>query len=283
MQTTTNTKTALIEIVGVLLRANTEGGLWQALANEGITDAYMQSMTEALKALGPDGIATMEHRYEIKVSEDMLAELGVNTQVQTAGNAEFDPQYSELVDAFRKLPADVESIACGENAYGFPVEGEDHPDHESVLRARAALAQHPVTGNPAGPMAAKRFMQELLDSVETLSGIAEEHGPRTLADLMYLQQAILSDSFIDHHPGESKVLDITRSLPSGEQWGKFIKIYVTSELGSSASTEAVIAEVVGVLEGHPEARIGNKVVHLALMRLKALLPASRTSADQINT
>lgn len=67
-------------------------------------------------------------------------------------------------------------------------------------------------------------MQELLDSVETLLGIAETHGPRTLVDLMYLQQAILKDECIDHHPGESNALDIARSLPSGAQWAKFINV-----------------------------------------------------------
>jgi len=71
---------------------------------------------------------------------------------------------------------------------------------------------------------ADKFMQELLDSVETLTGIADEHGSRTLADLMYLQLAILKGSFIDHYPDESKVLDIARDLPSGEQWAKFIKV-----------------------------------------------------------
>ena len=35
------------------------------------------------------------------------------------------------------------------------------------------------------------FMRELLGSVDTLTGIAEEHGPRTLADLMYLHASIL--------------------------------------------------------------------------------------------
>lgn len=77
---------------------------------------------------------------------------------------------------------------------------------------------------------ARQFMRELLGSVETLSGIAEEHGARTLADLMFLQQAILDDGFIDHYPGESKVLDIARSLPSGKQWEQFIEVeYMASE------------------------------------------------------
>jgi hypothetical protein len=74
------------------------------------------------------------------------------------------------------------------------------------------------------------FMQELLDSVETLTGIAEQHGARTLADLMYLQNAILSGGFIDHYPGESKVLEIASGLPSGGQWSKFITVeYLCSE------------------------------------------------------
>lgn len=69
------------------------------------------------------------------------------------------------------------------------------------------------------------FMQELLDSVETLTGIAEEHGPRTLADLVHLQSAILSGGFIDHYQDhdESQVLKIVSSLPSGKQWAKYIK------------------------------------------------------------
>jgi hypothetical protein len=77
---------------------------------------------------------------------------------------------------------------------------------------------------------ARLFMQELLDSVETLSGIAEQHGARTLADLMYLQNAILSGGFIDHYPGDSKVLEIASGLPSGGQWSKFIAVeYLVSE------------------------------------------------------
>jgi hypothetical protein len=76
----------------------------------------------------------------------------------------------------------------------------------------------------SGKYAAAMFFQELLDSVETLTCIAEEHGSRTLADLMYLQNAILNGVFIDHYPDESKVLDIASALPSGEQWSKFIQV-----------------------------------------------------------
>jgi hypothetical protein len=74
-----------------------------------------------------------------------------------------------------------------------------------------------------GKQASSKFFQELLDSFETLTGIAVEHGSRTLADLMYLQNAILVGGFIDCYSDESKVLEIVSALPSGEQWSKFIK------------------------------------------------------------
>lgn len=56
---------ALPDLVGVLLRADKEGALWQALYDEGITDAYDESLSEAVKALGREGIATVAHRYEL--------------------------------------------------------------------------------------------------------------------------------------------------------------------------------------------------------------------------
>ncbi len=70
---------------------------------------------------------------------------------------------------------------------------------------------------------ATRFMHELLGSVETLVGIADEFGSRTLADLMYLQAAIIEDRFIDSYPDESKVFQIIDGLPSREQWKKYVK------------------------------------------------------------
>ncbi len=64
---------------------------------------------------------------------------------------------------------------------------------------------------------ASRFMQELLGSVETLVGIADEFGSRTLADLMYLQQAIIEGGYIDNYPDESSVFLIIHGLPQGER------------------------------------------------------------------
>ena len=71
---------------------------------------------------------------------------------------------------------------------------------------------------------AKMFFEELLGSVETLASIADDHGARTLADLMYLQNAILGGGFIDHYPDESSVLDIASALPSGDIWAQYIKV-----------------------------------------------------------
>lgn len=217
MQTTQ--KDALIDIIGVLLRANTEGGLWRALDNEGITDAYMLSMTGALMALGPDGIATLENRYEVKVPEDMLAELAENVG-----------------------------------------------------------AQHHVTVKHAGPAPATRFMQELLESVETLAGIADEHGPRTLADLMYLQQAILNGGFIDYYPGESKVLEIAESLPSSEQWTKFIKVECAGEADDKSHAEGLAIAAATCRWRQIDSKPPETLRYWAVTNGKKYSPAYSTSA-----
>ena len=101
---------------------------------------------------------------------------------------------------------------------------------EIYLAPPSTVSQDDEEHQTQGHDRARLFMQELLDSVETLTGIAEQHGARTLADLMHLQNAILSGGFIDHYPGESKVLEIARDLPSGEEWSKFIAVeYLCSE------------------------------------------------------
>jgi len=99
-----------------------------------------------------------------------------------------------------------------------------------------------VTGNRSLPStggeqksdtgSARLFWQELLDSVESLTAIADEHGARTLADLFYLQNAILSGGFIDHFPGESNVLEVVRTLFSAAKWESHIKVeYLESSDG----------------------------------------------------
>ena len=95
---------------------------------------------------------------------------------------------------------------------------------EAIKRARSAIASSGdrlPEGVPNIALATE-FFNELLDSVETLSGIGELHGDGTLVDLMYLQNAIMTGGYIDNHRDESRVLEIAQALPSGERWAKFI-------------------------------------------------------------
>lgn len=103
----------------------------------------------------------------------------------------------------------------------------------------------------SGMSAANLFMQELLDSVETLTGIADEHGARTLADLMYLQNAIMKNGFVDHYPGESKVLEIASALPSGDRWAKFVKVEQLLDTADTNKSKLEIepTKIIVVLEG----------------------------------
>lgn len=70
---------------------------------------------------------------------------------------------------------------------------------------------------------AVRFFSQLCDSVESLGGIAEEYGNRTLTDLMYLQQAILKGTYIEIYAGESHILSVLRPLPSVAEWQTYVR------------------------------------------------------------
>lgn len=97
---------------------------------------------------------------------------------------------------------------------------ENSEGDKTVIRFFAIEPLNQVSGK----LAAATFFQELLDSTESLTGIADVYGSRTLADLMYLQSAILSGGFIDHDSDESTVLEIVSALPSGKQWSTFVKM-----------------------------------------------------------
>ena len=70
---------------------------------------------------------------------------------------------------------------------------------------------------------AEQFFAELLESCETLTQIAELHEATVLANLMYLQQAILQDTFIELTESEMAVRDIVARLPSAACWQAYIK------------------------------------------------------------
>jgi hypothetical protein len=68
----TTALTALLDLVGVLLRADGVA-LSDALATEGITDAYDQAMREAVKALlAGQAVPELESRYAVKVLKRYL-------------------------------------------------------------------------------------------------------------------------------------------------------------------------------------------------------------------
>jgi hypothetical protein len=72
--------------------------------------------------------------------------------------------------------------------------------------------------------AALKFHDELLQSVETLSGIADEHGSVALANMNYLQTAILRGGNIELSSKDEAQLEMLRGLPSGDQWLKHVTI-----------------------------------------------------------
>lgn len=86
------------------------------------------------------------------------------------------------------------------------------------------VRMHPATqgGVQADPEGASLFFAELLNTTETLSGIADQYGARTLSDLMYLQNAIASGGFIDHYLGETYVTEIVRQMPSADRWLRYV-------------------------------------------------------------
>ncbi|HJP69621.1 MAG TPA: hypothetical protein VJ846_12030 [Sphingomicrobium sp.] len=78
------------------------------------------------------------------------------------------------------------------------------------------------------PAAAKQFFNELLDSMETLSAVADQFGPQTLADLMYLQNAITKGTFIDHYQGESCLMEVVKGLRSAGRWTAYVQLCDTA-------------------------------------------------------
>ena len=71
---------------------------------------------------------------------------------------------------------------------------------------------------------AKQFHAELLDAVETLTGIAEQHGALVLANVVYLQTAFLKGGVIELTRDEAESLSFVRELPSGGRWWQSVKL-----------------------------------------------------------
>lgn len=122
--------------------------------------------------------------------------------------------FSHLVGMSEAHVSDIES-GLEEGIYD-PFDNFDIEEKRMVVDAARELCDDDLSHN--------LFFLELLDSVESLTQLADDHGSRTLVDLMYLQQAIMNNTFIDCYPEESDVLQVIKSLPSGDRWIKFVKI-----------------------------------------------------------
>ena len=95
---------------------------------------------------------------------------------------------------------------------------EDDPE------AQANLVIRTIIETAGGAAAAQAFFGELLDAVETLSAIADQHGVSALSQLMYLQSAVLKGTQIEVYPNEAERLEFLKALPSGERWWKHVSI-----------------------------------------------------------
>lgn len=96
---------------------------------------------------------------------------------------------------------------------------DDSPERQASLMIKAIIG---AADGVASKTAATQFFSELMLSVETLGSVCDEHGPSTLTNLMYLQNAILKGSLIELFPNEAEQLAFVRALPSGERWWKHV-------------------------------------------------------------
>ena len=97
---------------------------------------------------------------------------------------------------------------------GAQVE-EDDPEAQANLVLGAIINADPKLTRFS---AAQQFYAELLESVETIGGIADQHGAMTLANVLYLHAAILNGTSIELYPTEATRLSFVRRLPSGQRW-----------------------------------------------------------------
>ncbi|MDQ7979914.1 hypothetical protein QYH69_21985 [Paraburkholderia sp. SARCC-3016] len=96
------------------------------------------------------------------------------------------------------------------------IDSADIPDDNPGAGADIAVNAI-VTMHRAG--LSSQFVRELLDEVESLGAVAEEHGPDGLAFLFYLQAAILNGSSVEARGAEdTEILALVGRLPSASAW-----------------------------------------------------------------
>lgn len=87
------------------------------------------------------------------------------------------------------------------------------------LEARREFATALVGENVSleGAQLASRFHSEVMEHFETVASVGEQFGQRTVADLFYLQTAILRSGQMDVWP-QSSIMGVVDKLPSAEKW-----------------------------------------------------------------
>jgi len=99
---------------------------------------------------------------------------------------------------------------------------------ENNLGAAADLAMAAIVTMHRASLSSN-FVRELLDEVQTLGAVAEEHGTGALALLFYLQAAILNDTFVEARSlDDAGLLALISRLPSGVTWMKHIRVAESS-------------------------------------------------------
>jgi hypothetical protein len=93
---------------------------------------------------------------------------------------------------------------------------------ENDPRAEASLALAAITALQRGSLAA-RFANEVLNAVESLSAVAEQRGVHSLADLFYLQTAILEGTYVQLDALSTPIFELVRTLPSVSEWRRHIQ------------------------------------------------------------
>ena len=96
------------------------------------------------------------------------------------------------------------------------IDSTDIPDDDPGAGADVAVNAI-VNMRRAG--LSSQFVRELLDEVESLGAVAEEHGPDAVAFLFYLQAAILNGSSVEARGTEdSQLISLVGRLPSASAW-----------------------------------------------------------------
>lgn len=166
---------------------------------------------EAETAAEAFSIAEQSVPYEALLGPSQKLDIGNGLSVKYVEFSE-DPTICALIDPV-KQDGEVDCEA------GVWLDGDGLPmvDGKTQTELKAGRADLAI-----------RFYDELLGETESFGQIVEMYGDRTLADLLYLQAAILKGAFIEHYPNESFVLDIAKGLPSGKDWIKHIQMVVES-------------------------------------------------------